>query len=317
MAKAAMRMKGNFLESFASGRSARAPVSSERDDLLSLLRDGGRQDADGGEDASNDGYADPLEREARADLLATIHEQIIPQLVLAHTSEPGAGTSCPDARLPPTPGEVEALCCLAVEQDLLASLAIIEAMVGDGLTIETVLLELIAPAARKLGDDWLEDLRTFTEVTVGLGTLQEVIHILGPSFAHGIVHRGAVVLVPAPNEQHTLGVHLLGEFLRRAGWGVLVDPRMSRAELLLHVEAERIEMVGISVSNSDLVDTLERLVRDIKRASLNADIAVMIGGSLNLEEHAARLGVTFCNDPREAVRWLEHHVSFPGRPKPN
>ena len=84
MAKAAMRMKGNFLESFASGRSARAPVSSEHDDLLSLLRDDGdRHDAGGGDDANDGGYADPLEREARADLLATIERDHLPLTSLA------------------------------------------------------------------------------------------------------------------------------------------------------------------------------------------------------------------------------------------
>ena len=72
------------------------------------------------------------------------------------------------------------------------------------------MLDLIAPAARMLGDGWVDDTRTFTDVTFGLGILQQVVHTFGPTLAPQDGNRGSVVLVAAPSEQHTLGVHVLG-----------------------------------------------------------------------------------------------------------
>ncbi len=254
---------------------------------------------------------------ARADLLDTIRDQIIPQLVIAHFADPAAEAACPDGRLPPDADEVAAFSRIAVSQDLPMALAYIEDIVNAGISIETVLLQLVAPAARLLGDEWLDDMRTFTEVTIGLTTLQEVVHVLGPSFADETVQRGSVVLVAAPNEQHTLGVYLLGEFLRRAGWGVIVDPNMHKEELLSRLHEQHIEMVGISVSNSDLLEPTTRLVREIKRASMNREMLVMIGGSLQLADHAEEIGAMFCNDPRAAVRHLDQHTRQGARSRPS
>jgi methanogenic corrinoid protein MtbC1 len=244
----------------------------------------------------------------RSDLLATIEEQIIPKLVMAHCAEPtaaGDAAVCADARLPPTEEEVATFAQMVTVQDVSIGLAFVESLASQGLSLEVVLLHLIAPAARLLGEEWEADKRSFTEVTIGLAVLQQIVHVLGPSFAPGAAQRGFVVLVSPLSEQHTLGIYLLGEFLRRAGWGVQVAPSMSEADLITLVESERVEMVGISVSNTDLLKPLARLVAAVKKASLNRDVAVMVGGSRELAEHAASMGATFCSDPRQAVRWLE------------
>jgi methanogenic corrinoid protein MtbC1 len=247
--------------------------------------------------------------EARADLLATIHAQIIPQLVLAHTAEhfPLEGV-CADARLPPTDAEVAECAQLAIREDVPAALAFVQAIAAEGISLEVILLQLIAPAARFLGEQWEDDRISFTEVTIGLATLQQIVHILGPSFAPGLVDRGFVVLVSPQPEQHTLGLYLLGEFLRRAGWGVQVAPSMSESDLVDLVASEHVDMVGISVSNSDLVKPLTRLVTAIRKASINPTVGVMLGGSPELSDTATQVGATFCSDPRDAVRWLEQHA---------
>jgi methyl coenzyme M reductase subunit C len=83
---------------------------------------------------------------------------------------------------------------------------------------------------------------------------------------------------------------------------------MSKADLMSLVGSTRVEMVGISVSNSHLLDPLCRFVAAIKQASLNPELVIMVGGSLALAGHAAEIGAAFCNDPRDAVLWLERHA---------
>ena len=255
----------------------------------------------------------PEEGPDRAELLATIHDQIIPKLVLAHCVDPSAPLPdlCADARPPPTDDEVAAFADIAVSQDMARALLFVESVAAGGLSLEVVLLHLVAPTARLLGEEWLADRRTFSEVTIGLSTLQQMVHVLGPSLATGLAHRGFVILVSPFSEQHTLGIYLLGEFLRRVGWAVQVAPSMSESDLIATVASEHVEMVGISVSNSDLLPPLRRLVAAVKRASLNIDHAVMLGGSHpGLKKLAPEIGATYCADPRDAVRWLDRRDTF-------
>lgn len=251
------------------------------------------------------------ERDDRADLLATLESEIIPRLMLAHRADPFSPTLCADSRLPPTDGEVFEFARIAACHDLQGALAFVERLCRQGLALEVVLLELVAPAARLLGEQWQTDLRSFTEVCAGLGTLQQVVHILGPSFAPALPHRGLVLLVAAPGEQHTLGMYLVGEFLRRAGWGVQVCPSISEPELLQLVATEQVKLLGISVSNHQLLKPLARLLGAVRKASCNPGLTVMLGGSLDLAEYAAKNGAALCAaDPREAVRWLELHANL-------
>jgi methanogenic corrinoid protein MtbC1 len=83
---------------------------------------------------------------------------------------------------------------------------------------------------------------------------------------------------------------------------------MTEGELLALVEAEKVDLVGITVSNAGLLKALGKLVGAVKKATRNPSMLVMLGGSLELSGVAPKLGATFCADPREAVRWLDHHV---------
>jgi MerR family transcriptional regulator, light-induced transcriptional regulator len=237
--------------------------------------------------------------EKRAELLATVHEQLVPELIVAHWQELQTLDPCSDTRGPPTDSEVSELARVARRQDLPGALAFVETLIRQGVPLEVVLLHLVAPAARLLGEEWLADQTSWGEVTIGLGTLQQVVHVFGPRFSPEAPDRGLVVLAAAPGEQHTLGLYVLAEFLRRASWDVQVDPNISDDELVGLVEFTHVEMVGISLSNTELVPSLGRLV------GCNPHIAVALGGSLDLSEEAERVGaLSFC-DPRDVVRWLD------------
>lgn len=264
-----------------------------------------RPEAPLGSDVS---WGDP----ARLELLGTIEGELVPRLMLVHRAALPTEPNCIATRGGPTTIEISQLVRFAVEQDLTNSLALIEALCCQGLSLESVLLDFVAAAARLLGDQWLSDARSFTEVSAGLGTLQQVVHVLGPSFAPAIARRGTVLLMAAPGEQHTLGLFLTAEFVRRAGFGVQVDPSMPETELVAALESQRIELLGISVSNTHLLKPVARMIAAAHKASLNPNLGIVLGGSLELRDFAARHGAELCTDPRDAVRWLERHGHFLG-----
>lgn len=245
-----------------------------------------------------------LTSERHAALLATVHERLVPALVTAHWTEARAFEDCAEGRAPPTESEVADLARLALNQDMPGALAFVESLLKRGLSLEVTLLHLISPAARLLGEQWQTDETSWAEVTVGLGTLQQLVHVFGPAFALGAAHRGLVVLVATPHEQHTLGLYVLGEFFRRDGWNLLVEPGMSDDELLNLVGSDHVDMVGVSIGSAELIEPAGRRIAAVKRASRNRHIAIMVGGALDLSSAAASFGATFFGNPRDAVAWL-------------
>lgn len=74
------------------------------------------------------------------------------------------------------------------------------------MPVESLYLDLLAPAARHLGELWCADACDFASVTLALGRLQKVMHQLSPAFEGDVQHREhgrRALLVPVPGEQHT------------------------------------------------------------------------------------------------------------------
>lgn len=249
-----------------------------------------------------------LDRMRSSDLVETVANHIVPRLLLAHRMDVRDAERRVEAPKPPSAEDIASLVVLAVAQDIAAAMRQAEVRLRSGMTLESLLLDWIAAAARLLGDQWMSDERSFSEVTLGLGTLHRMLatlrHRLGPPLSH----RGVVVLATAPGEQHTLAIHVLGDLLQHVGWEAIVRPSLSEDELLTLVATEPVAMVGLSVSSEDLVEPLDRLIARVREVSLNRDLAVMLGGAVDLSSHAEGIGAVFCPSARTALSWLERRA---------
>ncbi len=252
----------------------------------------------------------PAERtaELRVSLLAAIHDKVIPELRLAHSTS-RAAPPAPESMIFPSARAVGELARIAVCEDLERALAFVDAMAARGLSDERVLVDLIVPAAVLLDAQFTADVRTALEVTLGKSLLQLLIHVLGGRSARVPSHRGLVMLVATPSERCALGIYALEEALRGAGWHVQVDAAMPPSDLVAVVESVRVETVGVSVNKNDEVGPLRSLIVAIRRASLNRDLIVFLAGSLADAESASSVGADhFSAGSRDAVRWLDGHV---------
>jgi hypothetical protein len=136
-------------------------------------------------------------------------------------------------------------------------------------------------AARAFGDAWMEDRLSFSQVTVGVARLQEVLHLLDldrearlPA-ATGV--DSALVMVP-PGEQHTFGALLLTLDLRRRGLSVSMQfaPAMSDLSRLL---ADRpFDVAFLSLGSTERLETCVKLVKTLKRLS-RGRMRVAVGGA--------------------------------------
>ncbi len=220
-------------------------------------------------------------------LARAIELEIIPRLMLAHKQIrasqllPGSGVRTI------TEAEVVEFATITVRHDCSVAQAFTEALVSQGATYEQLFVELLAPAARKLGELWESDYFSFSDVTIGLSRIQQLVHEVGPGLdteADATQGLASALLVPMPGEQHSLGVLLVEEFFRRAGWSVWTPQNVTSGQLVAIVRQEHFDMVGISVTCEVETQRLAALVDSIRSASLNKGLLVMVGGRF-VNEH--------------------------------
>ena len=221
-------------------------------------------------------------------LVRTIEGEVIPRLMLAHRAEPGfAAAGAADEPLKPSEAEIAEMARLAVAHDLPVTLSYVEAMRARGMTLEVVLLELLAPAARHLGELWEDDRCDFTDVTLGLCRLHQALTHLGSGSrtdCEPVENERRALLAPAPGEQHTFGVLMVSEFFRRAGWDAAHVTGVMEGDVLQAVRADWYDIVGFSLSCESRLDILAGTIRAVRRASRNPSVGVMVGGRVFVEK---------------------------------
>ncbi len=238
-------------------------------------------------------------------LLSTIETEIIPRLVKAHRVPAAAPVA---AAVRPRAGAVEELAQIILDNRAGMAAGHIDALRADGVSLETIYLDVLTPAARRLGEWWDADLCDFTQVTIGLWRLQQLMYELSPAFqddAQRGVHIHRAMLVPVPGSQHTLGLLMVAEFFRRAGWGVWGDPAAAEAELVEAAKTSWFDIVGFSVGAVSQLSNLKAAITAIRRASLNPGIVVMVGGPVFIDTPALVAEVGADGTAPDAARAVE------------
>ena len=248
-------------------------------------------------------------------LINTLEKEVLPRLLQAHAhSEAG-----PDKRPTITDNDVphtvvQQLVQMALTNDTADMLAYVQAIHAQGVALETVYLHVLTPVARTLGEMWERDECSFTDVTVGLWRIKQVMYELSPTFqsvAQEQSHGREVMLVPTPGSAHNLGLFMVSEFFRRSGWRVSGELLSQPSDMLHAVQKDWIDLVGLSVGISDHVAPLADLIKALRGASRNPALQVMVGGPLMLAhpEYVSLLGADFMAvDAPTAVNQAEARV---------
>jgi len=246
-----------------------------------------------------DGYAKAM--------FHTIEGEIIPRLMLIHK----AG-DLPDAPLAP-PGR--ALSEEEREQFLKAILAdsakdasgCIQIMLERGVSRETIFLDLLSGAAKRLGELWEEDRCDFTEVTIGLCRLHQILRAQSLLYDEGTarpdIAAPSVLLTNARDDQHIFGLVIVSKFFEKAGWRVWGAPGAAHDEIVSVLENNFFDVLGLSVSRDPDIEEFADDIRLYRAASCNPDLKVLVGGRFfaDAPEIAAELGADIVSTDAETA----------------
>lgn len=259
-----------------------------------------------------------------ASLSRIIESQIIPRLMLAHRAAQSMSPLPAVDVHAPGPEAIAEFANIVVSSSVAVAAEYVEAQRANGMSLESVYIDLLSPTARHLGYLWENDLCDFTEVTAGLWRLQQLLHELSPAFQGDAVNgqfaaglsrpklARRALLLPAPGDQHTFGLFMVSEFFRRADWDVWGELPESIAQLISTVREERFDMVGFSVGSELKLEELKFAIQAVRLESRNKNIAVMVGGPIFVSnpEYVDLVGADMtAADGRDAVIFAEELVA--------
>jgi methanogenic corrinoid protein MtbC1 len=262
----------------------------------------------------------PAEEERMARLVRTIEGEIVPRLVLARRVRRAQETTATKERVirAPDASDVSELVRLLLAHDVAVASGQVEAVRARGATLEMVCLDLLAPAARELGLMWEQDECDFMQVTVGLCRLHQLLREISGEFrpepAQTLTDRN-ILLATIPGEQHTFGLMLVAQFLRRAGWDVWHEFPDNPAAIMEVVRQNRFAVVGLSVGCEAGLEDVASIIRAVRSGSRNQSVGILVGGPvLSHNPDAAKLvgADATAIDGRHAVEQADYICSRRG-----
>jgi len=216
-------------------------------------------------------------------LIKMLDQEIIPRLLVSHqANSPLEELATPGLRKIHTP-EIDLLSGLAMNGSQESCIEYIKKLISKQVSIESIYLDLIPMTARKLGVLWEEDIVSFTEVTIGLWRLQHILYELTKDFqmknSMPIENLNAL-LIPAPKSQHTLGLFIVAEFFRKAGWRVWGEPNLSSEEINTLIFSQWFDVIGVSIGYVEQLKDLNEMIASLRARSMNPNVSFMVGGPL-------------------------------------
>ncbi|MEM6511515.1 MAG: cobalamin B12-binding domain-containing protein [Pseudomonadota bacterium] len=224
---------------------------------------------------------DDIGRQMLSRLGRIIEGDIIPRLMLAFDSPRTA--SLDPKTVERLRDSVDEFVHLLIAHDASVATRYIGMLRADGTPLSALYLDLLAPAARRLGKLWEDDECSFTDVTVGVCRMHQVLLEFSRCFdatTGGDDPGRRTLIIPVPGEQHTFGIFMVIEFLRRAGWNCFSGTPGNASEFQEIIDSQAFDVIGLSISAERNIDTAQDLVNKVRDSQRNADTTIVIGGRL-------------------------------------
>lgn len=165
-------------------------------------------------------------------------------------------------------------------------------LVEKGLAGDEIAAAIIEPAARAMGDAWLEDECSEFDLTFGLGILQIAAHTLRYHQDPGALRESSysILLASAPGEAHILSPTMLADQFTDAGWSVEMAFPESDEALAKQVSEQEPDALDIAASDAllrtDRLSQLREAVKQVRFSMPDKPLVVSVGGRLFAEAMA-------------------------------
>lgn len=238
----------------------------------------------------NDENVAELQRRGDAEyarsLSRLIESEIIPRLLVAHGNGPPLVSDAQAETIGPE--EVAAFAPLALQVEADELLDYIERLVARGASLDALMVDLLAPAARVLGEMWEDDRCDFVDVTMGLWRLQEVVHELTgrvpQDHRQPPLQQRRALFASLEGDQHAFGTVVIDELFTANGWTTDRLAEATMPQLMERVRDEWFDLAGLTITRDCHIAPLPSIIRAIRASSRNPHVCVMVGGRIFVED---------------------------------
>lgn len=185
----------------------------------------------------------------------------------------------------------------------------------QGQSLADIYVQGIAPCARLFGEWWCSDKLDFAMTTIVSSHLQQLLHDFSAEFLQEdpMPRNGwSLLLVTEPGAQHSMGLFMLSEFFKRAGWTVTLGVPQDASEFQHLCQTDWFDAVGVSISTDRHLQTLAALVPQIKENAGNPNMCLFLGGPMALIDPAQLNKISaevVAEDAPLTVQWLTQRLS--------
>lgn len=198
----------------------------------------------------------------------------------------------------------------ACMQGLDAARQVVHGWQRQGLSLANIYVRGIAPCARLVGEWWCADRLDFAMTTIVSTHLQQLLHDFSAEFLQeGPLPRNgwSLLLLTEPGAQHSMGVFMLSEFFKHAGWTVTVGVPQDVAEFKRLFQTDWFDAVGVSISTDRHLATLATLLTQLKAGAVNQEMRLFMGGPMALSDPSRLIAIPaelVAEDAPATVQWV-------------
>lgn len=174
--------------------------------------------------------------------------------------------------------DIEGVVSLALTSEADVVIERIESLMARGLSADAVLIDLLAPAARILGEYWEEDRCDFVDVTMALWRLQQTVESLQIGMANEPRCSRRALFSPAPGDDHGFGAVIVEQMFLTAGWTTRRIIGGDRSEMLQALATGWFDIAGLTVGCTCNTARLASTITAMRSVSHNPGLKVLLGG---------------------------------------
>ena len=165
-----------------------------------------------------------------------------------------------------------------IEGDEAGAWWVLESALAAGASPEDVLVRVLTPAMRSVGDRWESGDIGVDQEHMASAIAHRLVGRLGGRFSRRGVTRGVVVLGSTPDELHSLPLAIAAEVLRQSGFHVIdLGSRLPIDAFVTAVDrAPMLVAVGVGATTAGQDDALRATIAALREA---VDVPIIIGGA--------------------------------------
>ena len=183
---------------------------------------------------------------------------------------------------------VKALADLVLGSDVAAARGYVERKQrSEGASLESLYVDLLTPVADYLGELWQDDRCDFTEVTLGLCHLKQLLRDFSVAFQAEARQEPAddrVFFAPASSQREAFDLSMVAEFFWRAGWDVWGGPLTNGPDPFRSVRNESFDLVCFSLDRDVSIPKMTSTIRALRSSARNRALGVIVVGRMLVQQ---------------------------------